>query len=651
MIPAITSVLMIVMQPCYDLTGNWWASIFLFTMLTKVVLLPMSLWCQWNAIVMVKLMPDLNRIKVKYFGDREAIGDKQNELYKERHYHPLLSLVPLAVQILILFGLVDVIHSITDHGAPGTEFLGMVPFEDGGVSWIMPLLAGLSAVVMGFAQNRINPLQKEQSRTEKNMTNGLSIGLSLFLGVFVAAGMCFYWICSNLSSVVIQAICNICIKPKKHIDYVDLEQSRAELEELNALDSGHSTKWYQRDPLARREKQDYKRFLKMIGKHIVFYSEGSGFYKYFKGPIEYLLANSEGLIHYVTNDPNDQIFKIAEDCSRIRPYYIGQKRAITLMMKMDADVVVLTLEDLDNYYIKRSYLRKDSEYVFFFHHMTSAHLVARKGALDHYDIVMCAGPHQVEELRRAEELYGTKRKNLVECGYALLDQTIADYDSLVASVDSEEHAEEHVGFNDKPTIVIAPSWQEDNILDSCIDEMLKNMLGRGWRMIVRPHPEYTKRYKARWQALVARYEDISDDELYFERDFSSNSTVYMSDVLITDWSSVACDFSFATLKPSIFVDTPMKVSNPDWRELGIEPTDITLRSQIGTSLSPKDVSSIGETVSLMIASQTEWRERIEAVREGFIFNVGGSSRIAGEYLLERILEKQAERGGKGVDCE
>lgn len=235
MISAITSVLMIVMWPCYDLTGNWWASIFLFTMLTKVVLLPMSLWCQWNAIVMVKLMPDLNRIKVKYFGDREAIGDKQNELYKERHYHPLLSLVPLAVQILILFGLVDVIHSITDHGAPGTEFLGMVPFEDGGVSWIMPLLAGLSAVVMGFAQNRINPLQKEQSRTEKNMTNGLSIGLSLFLGVFVAAGMCFYWICSNLSSVVIQAICNICIKPKKHIDYVDLEQSRAELEELNAL--------------------------------------------------------------------------------------------------------------------------------------------------------------------------------------------------------------------------------------------------------------------------------------------------------------------------------------------------------------------------------------------------------------------------------
>lgn len=137
-------------------------AILLFTVIIKIVLMPLSLWCQWNSIVMVKIMPELNRIKVKYFGDAETIGEKQTLLNKKHHYHPLLSLIPLAAQILVLFGLVEVIHGITDHGAPGTEFLGMVPIEDGGLSWIMPLLAGLSAVVMGFAQNRINPLQREQ---------------------------------------------------------------------------------------------------------------------------------------------------------------------------------------------------------------------------------------------------------------------------------------------------------------------------------------------------------------------------------------------------------------------------------------------------------------------------------------------------------
>lgn len=122
---------MLIVQPCYDLTGNWWIAILLFTLITKVILFPMSLWCQWNSIVMVKLMPALNRLKVKYYGDKETIGEKQNEMYKEKHYHPMLSLIPLAVQILILFGLVDVIHVITDNGAPGTEFLGLIPSEDG----------------------------------------------------------------------------------------------------------------------------------------------------------------------------------------------------------------------------------------------------------------------------------------------------------------------------------------------------------------------------------------------------------------------------------------------------------------------------------------------------------------------------------------
>lgn len=81
------------------------------------------------------------------------------------------------------------------------------------------------------------------------------------------------------------------------------------MEELENF-SGPKKKWYERDPLAKREKADYKRFFKIVGKHIVFYSEGSGFYKYFQGAIEWLLAHSDADIHYVTNDPNDQVFKL-----------------------------------------------------------------------------------------------------------------------------------------------------------------------------------------------------------------------------------------------------------------------------------------------------------------------------------------------------
>ena len=99
----------------------------------------------------------------------------------------------------------------------------------------------------------------------------------------------------------------------------------------------------------------------------------------------------------------------------------------------------------------------------------------------------------MRELRRAEELYGTKRKNLVECGYDLLDREIAEYELAAAAVERDPSR--------RDVVLIAPSWQEGNILDTCIDDMLKSVLGRGMRVIVRPHPEYTKRYSARWNAF------------------------------------------------------------------------------------------------------------------------------------------------------
>lgn len=634
MLEPLANALSLIMWPLYDLTSNWWVTIFLFTVVIKAILMPLALWVQKNSILMVQIMPEVNRIKIRYFGDNEEIGEKQNALYKERHYHPMLSLIPLAVQILILFGLVDVIHMITDNGAPGTEFLGMVPWEDGGMSWAMPVLAGLSAVLLGFAQNRINPLQREQSKAEKNTTNGLSIALSLFLGVFVAAGMAFYWICSNLTAIAVQWLCNVCIKPAKHIDYPELRETQRDLEAINSLGDSKS-KWWKPNPLAKREKEDYKRFLSIVGKHIVFYSEGSGFYKYFRGAIEHLLSHSDAFIHYVTNDPNDQIFSIAECEKRILPYYISEKKAITLFMKMDADVVVTTLGDLDNFYIKRSYVRDDIEYVYMFHHATSVDMTSTVGEYDNYDTLLCTGAHQIDEMRKIEEFRGIKKKNLVECGYDLIDREIRDYEDRIGRLEQTGNA---------PTILIAPSWQEDNILDSCFDDMVQPMLGKGYRLIVRPHPEYTKRYKARWEALKERYSNVSEDELYFERDFSSNESILLSDILVTDWSSVFCEFSFATLKPSIFIDTPMKVQNPNWRDYGLDTTDISLRNKVGRSIDPANVrSAFPETVSEMLANRSAWKAQIEEIRSKFFFNLGSGGEAAGSYLLDAILKKQQDK--------
>lgn len=634
----IASVLNLIVQPCYELTHNWWVAIALFTLITKVILMPLALWVQKNAIKMVEIMPAMNRIKIRYFGDQETIGEAQTKLNKENGYHPLLSLIPLAVQILILFGLVDVIHGITDHGAPGTEILGMIPITDGGVSWIMPFLAGLSAVALGYAQNRINPLQREQSKAEKNFTNGLSIALSLVLGIFVACGMAFYWVISNLSGILVQAICNVIIKPSKYIDYADLNESRQELNTLESLSPKQSFIKKMRDPLIKREKADIARFNNIKDKHLVFYSEGSGFYKYFQGAIEWLLDHSDIPIHYITNDPNDITFELSQQHPRLIPYYIGEQRLITVMMKMDADMVVTTLGDLDVYYLKRSYIRKDIEYVYMFHHMTSTGPTSHHEEYMNYDTLLCVGPEQIEEQHRFEEVYaseGVRKKNLIPVGYDLLDREVEDYKRKQLERSNNDSA--------RPMILIGPSWQLDNICDSCIDDLIKNLLGQGWYIVVRPHPEYLKRYPLRWKAILNRWEHIPEKDLYFEKDFSNNSTITDADVLITDWSTVAFEFAFSTNKPCIFMNTTPKIANPNYAEFAPEASDITLRDKVGVSLDLDKVADVTNIARDMIENPKTWRDRIEAIVDEMIFNRGHGGEAAGRYILNRLLEIQQKQ--------
>ncbi len=647
-----------ILQACQSITGNWWLALFLFTLATKIVLMPLSIWVQKNYIVMLKLMPDINHIKAQHFGDKETIGEKQNALYHQKHYHPLLSMIPLIVQIIILLCLVNAVYTIAASGQEGTEILGLIPVQSGGAALIVPVLAGLSAYILGLSQNHINPLQREQTRKEQLFVNGLSVALAIVLGLFVACGLGFYWICSNLLSIAVQALANIIIDPKKQVDYEALAKSRKELDKLENIEEEGKDNKKARRKLVAREKNDYRRFMYVQGKHIVFYSEGGGFYKYFKGAIEWLLEHSNITIHYVTNDPNDQVFDLAKKSARIQPYYIGKKRAISFMMKLDADVVVSTLVDLDNYYIKRSYVRHDAFYVFMPHHMTSMHLVVPKESFDHYDALLCAGSHQVREVQQEEKLYNLPKKELVECGYDLLDSDILDLQQKSTSptfnngehptTDSANSKDLAANNSSRPSVLIAPSWQDDNILDTCIDELLEELLGHECNIIVRPHPEYVKRYKSRWDAICVRQkqahkESFTKGELIFEEDFSSNETVFNADLLITDWSSIFCEYSFSTLRPCIFIDTPMKVRNPDWEELKMPPVDLSWRKELGVSFEPSALKGLGSTAQKMINEASSWEQKISDVREKSIFNLGHSKEIAGKYLLDKVLEIQNKK--------
>ncbi|MGM9614588.1 MAG: YidC/Oxa1 family membrane protein insertase [Oscillospiraceae bacterium] len=617
------------MNWCYALVPNWVAAIALFTLITKILLLPVSLWANRNGLTMVSMLPEINRIKVRFYGDREHIDEAQAALYKEKHYHPLLTMVPLAIQIIILLGLIGVIHSITDTGmAPN---LGLIPSSDGGWSWLMPLAAGLAAVVLSIAQNHINPLQREQSRSEQIFTNGISIGISLVLGAFVSVGVALYWIFSNLMTIFVQLACNAIQPPKKYVDYDELRESQEALKKLD--DIGPT----QTKELKKREKADYKRFFKIVNKKLVFYSESSGFYKYFQNIIEELLRRTNVTIHYITSDPDDQIFALAEKEPRIQPYYIGERRMITMFMKLDADLVCMTMPDLETYQYKRSYVRKDIEYVYIFHGMFSGLITLRKGALDHFDTLLTPTPGFEEEMRAWNRVHNLPDQKMVPCGYGVIDNMAAQYDAM----EKVEH--------DPKTILIAPSWQEGNILDSCLTDLCEPLLAAGYDVTVRPHPQYIRRFPQRLEQHLRECEGYDAERFRFQLNFSSNETVFASDLVVTDWSNIGYEYAIATKKPVLFVNTPRKIVNEDWTEEDVAQyaPDDRIRGIIGRTIDPADVREKGlEAVEYMLSHREEFADTLETVRRERLYHFGESGKYGAQYLIERILENQKKKKGK-----
>ena len=613
------------MALCYNWTGSYLMAIIVFTLLTKVILFPISCWMQRESIKMVQLTPDLNALKIKYYGDKDTVAEETQRLYKQKKYHPIASTIPMIIQLVLLMGVIAAVKAML--GGDTTSIYAQIPSQLGGVSLLMPVAAGVAALLLGIGQNKLNPLQKEQSKREQWMTNGLSILISLSLGAFVTVGVCAYWIASNLFSILNQAALNLVIRPAKYIDYDALHKSQKELESINAMSAGVSKED------KKREKADYKRFFSVANKHLVFYSESSGFYKYYRATIAYLLSHTNIIVHYVTSDPADQVFEVAKTQPRIRPYYIGEKKLITLFMKMDADMVIMTMPDLQNFHIKRSYVRKDVEYVYVPHGLDSLNLTMRTGSVDHYDAVLCVGPNQKEEIRKTEEVYNLPSKKLVECGYMLLDDMRAGFS-------------EKVNCSERPVILIAPSWQEANIMDSCIDELLTSLRRTGYRIIVRPHPQYVKHREAQLNDLKARYAGTPQVEI--QTDFASNSTVFRADLLITDWSGIAYEYAYTTCRPVLFVNTPMKVMNPEYERIGVVPINISIRKEIGREIEPEDVGQVNTVVEEMIARRGEYQERIRKLACQNVYNLGQSAQCSGKFILSELNKKKGNTQRAGA---
>lgn len=353
-------------------------------------------------------------------------------------------------------------------------------------------------------------------------------------------------------------------------------------------------------------------------RSLVFYSEGPTYWPYFRPIIEALLLTYKYPLVYLSSSKDDP--GLAVNSILIKTFYIGSGGPRqNLFSNLDADVVVMTMPDLDNLSIARS--AKCKNYVYVFHSPVSTHMVYLEGAFDHYDTVFCVGPHHEEEIRKRESALALEKKQLFAHGYGRLDEIISS---------APEHADHKM--HEKVKILIAPSWGPDGIFETIGGALIGELLEAGFEVIARPHPQTMRLSGKTVSGWAGQFENHKNFML--ETDMSEKQSFYKADVMISDWSGASFDFAFGLLKPVIFIDTPRKVRNPAYGELNCEPLEASIRNRISEIIDPEDIHMLPEIIRNMIHAKEEKTENIMRERDRWIYNIGRSGEVGAAKLMQ-----------------
>jgi hypothetical protein len=374
-----------------------------------------------------------------------------------------------------------------------------------------------------------------------------------------------------------------------------------------------------------KEIADYRRFkrLSVQDRSIVFYVEHSGYYPYFEGITKKLTEEYNRTLCYITSDPHDPILDNSDP--RIRTFYLNRLLPF-FMAFVGCKVFVMTLTDLNNFHLKRSI--KPVHYVYVFHALVSTHMMYRYGAFDHYDCILCAGPHHVEEIRQHEKINNLPPKTLMEAGYYPLERIYQDYQEYIRQKPSQPDGE---------TILIAPSWGVDNILESCGEELVGLLLREGYQVIVRPHPETVRGSPRLIAQLTTKFG--RNPNFILEKSIATHDSLLRADVLICDCSGVALEYALGTERPVLFLDVPVKIKNEAYRELNIEPLELATRTKIGVIVKPEELATVPSVINQLVSAAPQYRSAIIKLREQYVFHFGKSAEIGANYIQQLIPQE------------
>ena len=264
----------LIMRLLYNILHSYGWSLILFTLLVRLVLVPLSIKQQKSSAKMAAIQPQMQEIQKMYAKNQTKMNEELQKLYQREKYNPAGGCLPMLITLLVLFGLIDVIYNPMQHilgisadvitqateimkglgvafsqyspqtaiissvqanpeayAALGTDFittlqsfdlnffginLGETPSLSLSPLILIPILSGVTAFIPSWLSMKNNPAMLEgPGAGSMKVMLLVSPLMSLYIAFQVPAGVGMYWIFSNVFMMIQTMVLNKFYNPKE----------------------------------------------------------------------------------------------------------------------------------------------------------------------------------------------------------------------------------------------------------------------------------------------------------------------------------------------------------------------------------------------------------------------------------------------------
>jgi YidC/Oxa1 family membrane protein insertase len=202
---------------------NFGLAIIAFTLVIRILLIPLTIRQSRQLRAMTSLQPKLKEIQQKYAKDRQRLSQETMRTYKEHGVNPIGCLGPLVIQFPIWIGLFTALRAMLPESPESlvelsNNFYAWLPWVNASIPldtrflWmnlgepdatpVMPVLVGVSMWMM----QKMTMMPAADPRQES--TNRMMLWMMpLMFGFFTTqfqAGLAVYWVVSNVIGITIQ---------------------------------------------------------------------------------------------------------------------------------------------------------------------------------------------------------------------------------------------------------------------------------------------------------------------------------------------------------------------------------------------------------------------------------------------------------------